>query len=552
MLAVAGLALAACSKPNPNHCRHKLCESGFYCDEAGSGTCLPVPKPKPDASPGRPDSDEPDSIGPSNVDVLPPADAPVPDSDPVDLKPEAPEVGECSTDNECVGSDKFCRDNKCRPCDAAGALRPSCPSDRPYCSKAFECLRCNLAEMDFGGPVCMGATPFCNAELGNCVQCLDSKSCMGATPICSTAKTCVGCGSPMPPPPAPVEQACALRDPALPGCKQDGTCVECAKHTDCKAPDKPACNPTTNKCEPCTSDQQCAERGGGPGICLLDPDGRNGKCATEEQTVYVMNKKPGCVDAGPGAAATPFCEPARAVATVKGSKRVMLLKGPDAFKGFRISGSVMMPKEPIWIVGVGGAVLVGGLDPGVGLAIGPEEMDVRVRSLEIRNSEREGVLVTGNATVRLNRVVLTGNRVGGLRTMAEAGFDVANSVFDSNGTGDLINSPFGGVQLQAPRSGRPGRFRLNTVINNANGGVTCFSGIPLTGLLVFGNTISGCQVDPNNSRIGLPPDFADGYHLRETAPCREAVPAGSAPADDLDGQLRDGNNVDCGADEWKP
>ena len=167
----------------------------------------------------------------------------------------------------------------------------------------------------------------------------------------------------------------------------------------------------------------------------------------------------------------PFCQPAEALASVGPTRRILLLRGTDAFGAVNVG-----PNFPgiaggvISIIGQPGAAIAPGAFVGVTVGGG----DVYLRGLTIRDGEKEGVVADGAATVRLNQCVIRLNKKGGLRFQNGAGFDVTNTILDGNGVGFLNGvTPFGGAYLGAPEAGRPGVFRFNTVIRNGMVGVAC-------------------------------------------------------------------------------
>jgi hypothetical protein len=72
-------------------------------------------------------------------------------------------------------------------------------------------------------------------------------ACEGDTPIC-WRDTCVQCNP-------DVSEHCAAH-PNGPICLE-GLCVECTENADCTDPERSRCNPTTNRCTPCTENTHC-------------------------------------------------------------------------------------------------------------------------------------------------------------------------------------------------------------------------------------------------------------------------------------------------------
>src|SRR5439155_12883681 len=98
---------------------------------------------------------------------------------------------------------------------------------------------------------------------------------------------------------------------------------------------KPICDVQARHCVPCTSDAQCAKKDPNPGICVAHQDGR---CAADAETIYVQMAN-GCGTAGSGRAATPFCSPQDAIAALTPTRRIILVTGPTATRGFDRPGT---------------------------------------------------------------------------------------------------------------------------------------------------------------------------------------------------------------------
>ena len=391
------------------------------------------------------------------------------------------------------------------------------------------------------------------APEGWCTECLDSSNCNELVkPICAgpadMPKKCAGCKEPGLP-----ADACKTKNPMLPACGPEGSCVECAVSTDCTLPAAPIC--VASKCAACTKDQECVDRGGGPGLCLIEPDAKGGRCATDAETINVG--KAGCGKAG-GTVAVPFCTVQEGVDALTKDKRVLVVRG-GPFAGFKME-KANVTGTPIWIVGLratGQEAVINpaGLDPGI--SISKVTVDVRIRSLTVRGSEDVGIKVDGPATVRLNRCIVADNLKGGFSSTNTAGFDISNSVFDRNAAGGGAIGALGGLYLSPSNGGRPARVRTSTVMNNGGAGINCTvpDTISLTGLLLWGNDVLACK-PPVESVSGVDPllnPTTPLYHLTDGSPCRNKVSTGSAPLDDLDGDPRDADKdgkTDCGADEF--
>jgi hypothetical protein len=310
---------------------------------------------------------------------------------------------------------------------------------------------------------------------------------------------------------------------------------------------KPMC--VAKSCVPCTSDGQCAEKlGPNPGVCMFHADGR---CATDAEAIYVQNTT-GCTSGSSGGTASlPFCSAQVGMDAVTAAKRVVVLRGPGAL----VSLSTPSAGAAITVVGQQGAVLApGGAGPGVRVVAGG---DVYLRGLTIRSGEEAGVVVDTGATLRMNRCIVKDNKKGGLLVSTNAGFDIANSVFDGNGPGFVAGTgSFGGAALGTSRAGGPARFRNNTVVNNKQVGVVCEQATQgISGLLFYQNTGGdqvNCTVTSSRDTSAGDPKLTGDYHLTSASPCRNAGSASDFPVDDIDGDARPSETgSDCGADEHR-
>ena len=546
--------LPACTKPNPTYCtKSEECESNFcqpdhYCQPMSGGA------PRGGSGGGRAGSGGApgeDGSAPSDFDAIiapgdtgetggapgtggQPASPDAPAADVPDTRPICDDNAQCTSPGM-----KVCVNHVCVACEKKTEVS-DCPREgRPFCDSANMCVPCTAILTENPG-ICVMPTPFCIPDLGTCQQCRDFNDCKGdaTKPLCSSKKACVDCTS------GGGNAACMARDAGNPICRTDGACVQCGVSTDCVDAAKPIC--IANHCEVCTTDKQCAERGEGPGICLTDPDGKAGRCATEAETIYVGGNP--CSASNKGVKGSPFCQPADAAKALSTARRVILFLGSDSFFGFTIDKA----GGPVYIVANNGAAITPG--PTAGIVVGNNAVDVRIRGLAVRGSDDTGIIAKGAATVRLDRCVLKNNNKGGFIAQDGAGFDIANTVFDTNSVGSVGAASFGGAYLGKPNN-RPKRFRFNTVIGNLAPGVACQDATQdLTGSILNGNVPDSinCKVSPTSS-VGEPPMLDATYHLTSASPCLNRVdPAADAPPDDLDGDPRpQETKLDCGADERK-
>jgi len=400
-----------------------------------------------------------------------------------------------------------------------------------------------------GGSACPVGTPVC-AATGSCVECVSNSDCPTAGKAFCVQNQCQGCIA------GGLTSQCSG---ATPICATTGTiagqCVGCVSNTDCGTT-TPICN-GTNVCVPCTSDTQCTT---GPGVCMFHQDGR---CASDAETIYVMNSA--TCSGGAGTIASPYCDSQAGINAVTASKRVIVMSGSNLYP---VTSTATSSTGQITIIGQSTATTTAGAFVGIHVAAG----DVYVRGLTVASGTNAGLTVDAGATLRMDRCIVKGNAGGGLIVKSGANFDIANSVFDNNGPGLVgITTTYGGIYLggSAPSAG-PHRFWFNTVVNNQDRGIICFDTTQaLTGMLLFGNTngdFLSCAMDATSKwSSGSPtpsgvfsditnPALSSTYHLTTASKCRDFVSASTAhPVDDMDGELRPkpaNGKLDCGADEF--
>jgi hypothetical protein len=412
---------------------------------------------------------------------------------------------ECTGDNQCTADPyrPFCVANVCSGC---GNKEPAACTARnagkPVCGPGGDCVECSEAahckdpsKAFCVGSICVGCravnaaacrppTGACDAASGKCVECTADTHCIhdGNRPFC-VAQACVGCGKAAP-------QACAMKDPMKPACSPGGACVECNGSADCTAASKPICN--SSKCEPCSSDLQCAAKGANPGICVSHQDSR---CATDAETIYVQNST-GC-GSGPGAgtAAAPFCKPQDALAAATSTRRVVAIRGPTAVAGFTWSNASV---GQLSVIGQAAATIAGGADPGIRLTAG----DLYARGLTISQSADVGISASAGTAIRADRLVIENNLKGGV-LLDGAEFEIANSRVTNNGPGQVGPTTWGGILVAGvPAAPKAARLVRISVEQNKASGVTCAGAIEGMGVYAAGNAavdiattcaISGCS-----------------------------------------------------------
>src|SRR6185436_16742661 len=357
--------------------------------------------------------------------------------------------------------------------DAPADLAPDLPRDSGdapgSCATEDDCQRSGAGPTCVRGTCkrCQGAndcktSQFCAVDAGRCVECTETEGCLDtpASPICVENK-CAPC---------PSDQACADKYPALPACdKSGGACVECTVDKHCSAPGRPICDTQAGKCVACSSDLQCANKAGPGhvGICLFHQDGR---CAADDEVIHVQNG-PGCsmVSNIGGTAAMPFCFSQDGINAVTASKRVVLLRGPDALTPW----SGLFQGTPVTVVGQLNATIAPGAFVGIRISGG----EVYLRGMTVAGSTQTGILVENGAVLRMDRCTVMGNR-GGLLVLS-SGFAVANSVFAANKGALVPMSPttYAGVYLKSAFN-KPTVFRNNTIVDNEAIGLLCAEAYP--------------------------------------------------------------------------
>jgi hypothetical protein len=386
-------------------------------------------------------------------------------------------AGTCGNDNDCHAPDaRFCVQGLCVACKTAA----ECSGGSPVCSGAHTCVSC--AASDAG---CPSAAPVCEADLGQCFECLAEGDCAGkpGKSFCSN-HSCLPCSAVDP-------SACASRDPGKPVCLPDGACGECASSTACTATSKPICDTAASACVACTSDSQCLVKGGA-GVCLAD-----GRCAASAEAVYVGRTAIGaCSDTAvnAGSIQLPFCTADKAIAA--GKPAVIVLNNlADSF-------ALGVLVAPLVVVGHNGVITARSDTDGVSMVAG----DLSLRSLTIAGnpSSSQGIGVdiqattARSATLHIDGCTISKHADGGI-FLSGAAFDIRNSTVTSNGAGQTADGTvWSGIRVDKLPTSGPTTLHLVTISDNASTGLSCAAAIQGQGVLATGNATditTSCNVE---------------------------------------------------------
>jgi hypothetical protein len=433
--------------------------------------------------------------------------------------PTKTEPGSCAKDDHCpsgwkCGTDQrdpttfyrcYCASDGCRDAgvgadsvtdggptsDGSGKCQRNtdCPSDHPLCATTGACVECfnpgqctNPAKSFCVATVCTGCqgagtaackapTGTCDATSGRCVECTTDAQCTADPnrPLC-VANACVSCGKADP-------KACAKTDATKPACGPAGACVECNESPDCTQPAKSIC--VSNKCEPCTTDTQCAARNGpNPGVCLTH---RGGFCLTDDATIYVQNSATCSSVPTAGTAAMPFCKPQDALAKVTNAFKNIVIRGPAAVAGLTWSNPMV---DQLNIIGQQSATIAGGPESGIQVLAGG---NLFVRGLKISPSAEVGIVAENGSTLTLEHVDVENNLKGGI-LLDGAAFDIRDTRVANNGPGQVGPTTWGGIFVKsAPPSSMPGRLVRVSLEQNKASGLTCSAPIEGMGVFAAGN-----------------------------------------------------------------
>jgi hypothetical protein len=451
----------------------------------------------------------------------------------------------CAVNGDCEGhSDglKVCdtTTGRCVGCNANSDCLAA--SATPVCGPMHTCIGCRVpGDGGAAGNDCMGnpGGALCatsGAMAGKCVECLNPKSTdctTAAKPICDTTQNrCAPCAA---------DAECASKDPQKAACNA-GECVQCTADKHCTDPTKPICDTSSHVCRACTTDAACVKRNGpNPGVCMSH---QNGRCATDAETLYVRNIIGCSAGGGQGTTDQPYCLTQDAVDKVSSTRRVIVLRGDQPNTQFTAD----LTGAEVSVIGQGGGATI---SPGAAGGINLTKGTLYVRGVTVKGSGNGGVVAEGNSVLRMDRCMILEN-TGGL-LVNNAGFEINNTIIAGNRDAVIpVTGPsYGGVFLRSA-AGKPSQFRYNTIVNNTNIGLQCAGNYQTSGLIVANNAlalqVTGCMAR-GVGITGGDPKLDANFHLTAGSPCINKG-EGDAPADDIDGDARDGMS-DCGADEFK-
>ena len=389
-----------------------------------------------------------------------------------------------------------------------------------------------------GGP----SKPVCVRETGLCVGCLDDSDCKNPQAgVCDKGAT---------------------------------TCVQCLTNADCTDTTTPICD--AKVCRGCKVDADCV--GVGPEVCMSHLDGR---CATDDETVYVQGVPSPCSDNGAGTRLMPLCHAQLALDLVKAGRPATpdagsTADGGDAgadaatdsgggaqktikdlvvMRGGNTLWSIDAPGRTITVVGQANASVSAGSDTSINVIDGI----IYLRGLHVSGGTGQPAVIASGGELHMDRCVVSGNAGGGVQ-ISNAGFDISNSIIAGNGPATFnAVTPWSGLYLGAVPTGAVSRFVNNTVAENTGVGMVCAS-TPQTrsGIILWHNgvpdAVPACGVTPCCGGA-VNPMLSVDYHLTAASTsCFDKLPPTMSTPYDVDGEARPstGTLSDCGADEYFP
>ena len=190
---------------------------------------------------------------------------------------------QCESNADCGGDTPVCSTGTCKACTSDA----SCSGATPACEVWGACGQCSATN----ATECGGSTDICDFPTGTCVDCEFNSDCSGSTPTCNTTThTCRAC----------TDNADCMGNPGGSACvttgMKAGSCVTCAKDSDCSSTAAPICDTVANECVACLTSTDCS--------------GATPVCNTSNLCV-------GCLTSADCSATpmTPVCNPASSVCT---------------------------------------------------------------------------------------------------------------------------------------------------------------------------------------------------------------------------------------------
>jgi hypothetical protein len=208
----------------------------------------------------------------------------------------------------------------------------------------------------------------------------------------------------------------------------------------------------------------------------------DGRCAKDEETIYVQATAncTSTVGAANGTATVPYCslDPATTALGTMTAKNLIVVRGTvNNGPAFAIAGRL------ISVVGQMNAS-IGSAPAAIRLTAG----ELYVRAVELSTGNSLGCQASAGSTLRLDHVVVTGNKLGGI-LLEGAAFDIRDTTVSNNGAGrylDLVD--WGGILVNNPPAAGPATLQRVTVQNNMKGGIRCSGALTMTsGVRASGN-----------------------------------------------------------------
>ena len=210
-----------------------------------------------------------------------------------------------------------------------------------------------------------------------------------------------------------------------------------------------------------------------------------------------------------------------------------------------------------------------------GIKVKGGTLDIR-RSLIYRNKGVAGVSATNAGLVTIDSSIIADNiAASGGVLVSDGSISIRNSIISRNTSqrsGPTLNAGGVNVDLGDPNSGHNANLNFNTIANNVSGisetalGLYCAQAINISNSILSGNAFNAnCSVvysllDENatgSNKIGSPAflsmNFTDPrfYRIAGTSAARNGADPMTTLNVDIDGEARDDESSDMGADEYR-